>query len=63
MRFSSAWMPTTQFSVKDADASPTQAHAVQQRVDEHRLEHVQLKVPVGAADGDRHVVAHHLPQK
>lgn len=37
-----------------------QADGVQQVLDQHGLEHVELKVAVGAAHGDGHVVAHHL---
>ena len=33
---------------------------LQQGVDEHGLEHVQLKVPVAARDRNPHMVAHHL---
>jgi hypothetical protein len=35
---------------------------LQEVVDHHRLEHVQLEIALAAADADGHVVAHDLAQ-
>jgi hypothetical protein len=53
-------MPDAQRSLKLLHTSPIRRALCKKVVDHHRLEHVEFKMAIGAADVDRHVVAEHL---